>query len=92
MSKAQKTAEDLDSYIEEFGHLMDDERVDQIELAVKLLTWNGDPVYMTPSRVNNSWNSYRIHHRDDPGRIIAEFHGPRANVMAEHFCELFGEE
>jgi hypothetical protein len=92
MSLAQKTAEDLDSYIEEFGHLMDDERVDQIELAATLLTWPGDPVFAIPSRVNDPRNTWRIFHRDKPGRIIAEFHGDNANVMAEHFCKLFGEK
>jgi hypothetical protein len=88
MNEAQKTADELEDYLDEYGHLMDDERVEQIELAAKLLTWEGDPVFAIPSRVGNTW---RIFHRDKPGRIIAEFHGPQASVMAEHFCKLFGE-
>jgi hypothetical protein len=92
MSTAQKTADDLDSYIEEYGHLMDDERVEQIELAAKLLTWPGDPVYAIQSRLGDRRNTWRIFHRDKPGWIIAEFYGANAKVMAEHFCKLFGEK
>ena len=91
MSEAQKTADELEDYLDEYGHLMDDERVEQIELAARLLTWPGDPVFAIPSRVGDNQNTWRIFHRDKPGRIIAEFYGDNAKVMAEHFCEMFGE-
>lgn len=59
--------------------------------STSLMTWKGDPVYMTPSRVHDDRNTYRIFHRDIPGRIIAEFYGETAHEMANWFCYLFGE-
>ena len=56
-----------------------------------VVPWEGDPIYMTPSRCNDDNNTYRIFHRDKPGRIVAEFYGENAGEMAEHFCKLFGE-
>lgn len=53
--------------------------------------WAGDPVFWRPSSCHDERNTYRVFHRDKPGRIIAEFYGDNAKVMAERFCELFGE-
>lgn len=53
--------------------------------------WRGDPIFLTPSACRDKRNTWRIFHRDKPGRIVAEFYGDNAGVMAERFCELFGE-
>lgn len=51
--------------------------------------WTGDPLYRVPSRCDDQ--KWRVFHRDIEGRAVAEFFGPNARVMAEKFCELFGE-
>ena len=53
--------------------------------------WAGDPVFWKPVYCNDELNTWRVFHRDKPGRIIAEFYGDNARTMAERFCELFGE-
>jgi hypothetical protein len=54
--------------------------------------WVGDPVFWSPSRVNDDRNTYRIFHRDRPGKVIAEFYGDNSAAMAERFCHLFGQK
>ena len=54
--------------------------------------WQGDPVFDTPSACRDARNTWRVFHRDIPGRIIAEFYGNNAMVMAEKICKLFGKE
>ena len=36
--------------------------------------WQGDPVFDTPSACRDARNTWRVFHRDIPGRIIAEFY------------------
>jgi hypothetical protein len=62
-----------------------------IRIGVLKDEWRGDPVYCTPSACFDLRNTYRVFHRDKPGRIIAEFYGDNAKEMAERFCYLFGE-
>jgi hypothetical protein len=52
--------------------------------------WPGDPAYKTPSACNDERNTYRVFHRDQPGRVIAEFYGEKAEESAKMFCLLFG--
>lgn len=59
-------------------------------MSVRPDLWRGDPIFRRPSRCND--DSYRVFHRDFPGRVVAHFYGDNAGVMAERFCELFGEE
>lgn len=40
--------------------------------------WQGDPVFRTPSACRDARNTWRVFHRDIPGRIIAEFYGNNA--------------
>lgn len=54
--------------------------------------WQGDPVFRAPTACRDARNTWRVFHRDIPGRIIAEFYGDNARTMAETFCKLFGEE
>jgi hypothetical protein len=67
------------------------------ELAIKqaeidrLLEWPGDPAYKTPSACNDDRNTWRVFHRDIPGRIIAEFCGDKAEEAAKRFCEIAGQ-
>ena len=58
--------------------------------TVKL--WRGDPIYWRASYCNDERNTYRVFHRDKPGRIVAEFYGDNAREMAFRFCQLFGEK
>ncbi len=53
--------------------------------------WRGAPVFRSWSACHDDRNTYRVFHRDIPGRIIAEFYGDNAEAMATRFCELFGE-
>ena len=55
-------------------------------------TWPSDSVFGIPSRVNDDRNTWRIAICDETGRIIAEFYGANAKVMADHFCKMFGEQ
>lgn len=57
-----------------------------------MFPWTGDPVYKTPSRCNDDRNTWRVFHRDIPGRIIAEFYGDKAGEAATLFCQMFGED
>ena len=50
--------------------------------------WSGDPAYKTPSACNDEQNTWRVFHRDIPGRIIAEFYGDKAEEAAKEFCRL----
>ena len=50
--------------------------------------WPGDPAWKRPSACNDERNTWRVFHRDIPGRIIAEFFGDRAEEAAKRFCEI----
>lgn len=52
--------------------------------------WCGDPVFYCPGWRSDG-SQTNVFHRDKPGWVIATFHGPNSRVMAERFCELFGE-
>lgn len=53
--------------------------------------WRGEPVYFVPSHCNDDRNTWRVFHRDIPGRVVAEFYGDAAREGAMQFCEMFGE-
>ena len=57
----------------------------------KEVTWKGDPIYRIPTARRDARNTWQVWHRDIEGRVVAEFVGPNAQVMAEQFCEMFGE-
>ena len=74
------------------GPMNDDMRsaADLLEMQFcKLSEWRGDPVYRQPVRCVDG--SYKVFHRDIQGHVVAKFFGYHARVMAERFCELFGE-
>ena len=53
--------------------------------------WPGDPVLKTPTPLNDLANTYRVWHRNEPGRVVAEFYGPNAAEDARRFCEIAGQ-
>ena len=53
-----------------------------------LTEWPGDPAWKRPSACNDEQNTWRVFHRDIPGRIIAEFYGEKAEQAAREFCRL----
>lgn len=53
--------------------------------------WPGDPILKTPTPLNDLCNTYRVWHRDEPGRVVAEFYGTKAKETAEAFCLFAGE-
>ena len=61
------------------------------EIQLTRPSWPGDPAWKTPSACNDERNTYRVFHRDEPGRIIAEFYGVKAEASAIAFCKFAGE-
>jgi len=62
-----------------------------IRTAQTVPAWSGDPAHKTPSSCNDERNTWRVFHRDIPGRIIAEFYGEKAEAAAKEFCTLAGK-
>ena len=50
--------------------------------------WPGPPAFRNPVPCGN--DTWRVFHRDIPGKKIAEFCGENAEAAARMFCRLFG--
>ena len=57
----------------------------------RIAPWLGDPIYSTPTACGDDRNTWRVWHRDIPGRAVAEFFGPNAEAGAKAFCAMCGE-